>query len=180
MEINTSQLNNHKISKPADSSIPQHRGYCLSSVLQPSKHLNLNLGLLRFLPLTRFAKARSKRTELQRQNNNIWNFISLICLAVRHKAHLRNSVGLTRQPAYKKHMRKTFKRVVILSFICSHRIVVLHRIANPGPPGLAGSIPAVSVKIEPLGLKENLFFFRNLLISCPSVLATRRRFLLWA
>ena len=33
----------------------------------------------------------------------------------------------------------------ILHEICPHRIMVLHRLAKPGPPGLPGSIPGVGV-----------------------------------
>ena len=53
-----------------------------------------------------------------------------------------------------------------------HRIAVLHRIANPGPPGPAGSTPAVGVFIEPdgspVGLEKIVRFFLGIFDSVPS------------
>ena len=60
------------------------------------------------------------------------------------------SCGSNPTPAIFSYLKRIYKGIIFLSntntiFLCPLRKVVLHQIANLGPPGLAGSIPAVGV-----------------------------------
>ena len=102
-------------------------------------------------------------------------------------------MGLARQPQFVKTQKnKTLKDLLYRVFCnimptphkvairlhrcswkhkCPHRIAVLHRIANPGPSGRAGSTPAVGALDYP-----NQQFLQQLILF-PAILYHRGAFL---